>query len=79
MKDSNNNINTGSKFSSSEIIEEFWAFKETIHFSANTNAWFYCTRLYHRLLHSNIDQTLVNSLHGLWNRWIRLSCYYNRV
>jgi len=27
----------------------------------------------------NIDQTLVSLLHGLLNRWIRLSCYYDRV
>ena len=31
------------------------------------------------VLYTNIDQTLVNSLHGLLNRWIRLACYYNRV
>jgi len=34
------------------------------------------------LLYANIDQKLVNSLHGLLNlrnRRIRLSCYYNRV
>jgi len=35
-----------------------------------------------KLLYWNIDQTLVNSLHSLLdllNRWIRLSCYCNRV
>jgi len=35
------------------------------------------------VLYASIDQKLVNSLHGLlnelWNRWIRLSCYYNSV
>jgi len=34
------------------------------------------------LLYERIDQTLVNSLHGLLNcenRWIRLSCYYITV
>jgi len=30
-------------------------------------------------MYTNIDQTLVNSLHGLSNREIRMSCYYNRV
>jgi len=32
-------------------------------------------------LYTNIDQTLVNSLHSieLGNRWIRLLCYYTRV
>jgi len=34
------------------------------------------------VLHGNIDQTLVNSLHSLLTfvyRWIRLWCYDNRV
>jgi len=38
----------------------------------------------HRLivLYKNIDQKLVKIItqtFELWNRWIRLSCYYNRV
>jgi len=40
-------------------------------------------RLNMSILHGNIDQTLMNSLHRLSNcanfRCIRLSCYYNRV
>ena len=35
-----------------------------------------------QVFHGNIDQTLMNSLHGrlnFLNRLIRLSCYYNRV
>jgi len=29
------------------------------------------------LLYTNIDQTQMTV--ELWNKWIRLSCYYNRV
>ena len=35
--------------------------------------------LYIVVLYANIDQSLVNSLHGLLICEIRLACYYNRV
>jgi len=35
--------------------------------------------IFQMVLYRNIDQTPVNSLHGLLNWWMRLSWYYNRV